>query len=72
LIASAYDAPNFQAPFKAAPQWQTIRIDFSSLKQLQGEGGAWPGDELRMLSFEFARPARTFAWLEIDNLKFYR
>jgi imidazolonepropionase-like amidohydrolase len=72
LIASAYDAPNFQAPFKASPQWQSIRIDFSSLKQIQGESVSWPGDKLRMLSFELARPAGTFAWLEIDNLKFYR
>lgn len=72
LIASAYDSPNFQAPFKASPQWQTIRIDFSSLKQMQSESVPWPGDKLRMLSFELARPAGTFAWLEIDNLKFYR
>jgi imidazolonepropionase-like amidohydrolase len=72
LIASAYDAPNFQASFKASPQWQTIRIDFSSLKQMQGESVPWPGDKLRMLSFELARAAGTFAWLEIDNLKFYR
>jgi imidazolonepropionase-like amidohydrolase len=72
LIASAYDAPNFQAPFKASPQWQTIRIDFSSLKQLQGASVPWPGDKLRMLSFEIARPAGAFAWLEIDNLRFYR
>ncbi|HEX5085161.1 MAG TPA: amidohydrolase family protein, partial [Blastocatellia bacterium] len=72
LIASAYDAPNFQAPFIASPQWRTIRIDFSSLKQIQGESVSWPGDKLRMLSFEIARAAGTFAWLEIDNLKFYR
>jgi imidazolonepropionase-like amidohydrolase len=72
LIASAYDAPNFQAPFKASPQWQTILIDFSSLKQLQGPSSPWPGDKLRMLSFEIARPAGAFAWLEIDNLRFYR
>jgi imidazolonepropionase-like amidohydrolase len=70
LIASAYDAPNFQAPFKASPQWQTIRVDFSSLKQLQGSDVPWPGDKLRTLSFEIARPAGTFAWLEIDNLRF--
>jgi hypothetical protein len=72
LIVSAYGAPNFQTPFKASPLWQTIRIDFSSLKQLQGQSAPWPGDKLRMLSFEIARAAGTFAWLEIDNLKFYR
>jgi imidazolonepropionase-like amidohydrolase len=72
FIASAYGAPNFHAPFKASPEWQTVRIDFSSLKQIQGDGVPWPGDKLRTLSFEIARPAGTFAWLEIDNLKFYR
>jgi imidazolonepropionase-like amidohydrolase len=72
LIASAYGAPNFHASFKASPQWQTIRIDFSSLKQIQGDSVSWPGDKLRMFSFEIARAAGSFAWLEIDNLKFYR
>ncbi|HEV2664554.1 MAG TPA: amidohydrolase family protein, partial [Blastocatellia bacterium] len=72
LIASAYDAPNFQGDFKASPQWRTIRIEFSSLRQPNAQSGLWPGDKLKMLSFEIARPAGAFAWLEIDNLKFYR
>ena len=72
LIVSAYGAPNFQAPFKASPQWRTIRIDFSSFRQPQAQSVPWPGDKLRMLSFEIARPAGSFAWLEIDNLRFYR
>ncbi|MBO0863120.1 MAG: amidohydrolase family protein, partial [Chloracidobacterium sp.] len=72
LIASAYDAPGFQAPFKASPQWQTIRVDFSSFKHSQAPRAPWPGDKLRALSFEITRPAGTFTWLEIDNLKFYR
>jgi hypothetical protein len=72
LIISAYGAPNFQAPFKAGPQWRTIRIDFSSFRQPQAQGVPWSGDKLRVLSFDIARPAGTFAWLEIDNLKFYR
>jgi imidazolonepropionase-like amidohydrolase len=72
LIASAYDAPNFQAPFKASPQWRTIRIDFSSLRQPQAQSASWPSAKLRTLSFEIARPAGAFAWLEIDNLRFYR
>jgi imidazolonepropionase-like amidohydrolase len=72
LIVSAYGAPNFQAPFKASPQWRTIRIDFPSFRQPQAQSVPWSGDKLRMLSFEIARPAGTFAWLEIDNLRFYR
>jgi hypothetical protein len=72
LIVSAYGAPNFHAPFRASPQWQTIHIDFASLKQPQDQSALWPGDRLRTLSFEIARPAGAFAWLEIDNLRFYR
>jgi imidazolonepropionase-like amidohydrolase len=72
LIVSAYGAPNFQAPFRAGPQWRTIRIDFSSFRQPQAQSVPWSGDKLRTLSFEIARPAGTFAWLEIDNLRFYR
>jgi hypothetical protein len=72
LIVSAYDADEFHAPFKASPQWRTIRIDFSSFKQSQEPSQPWPGARLRKLSFEIARPAGAFAWLEIDNLRFYR
>ena len=72
LLVSAYDAPTFQSLFKASPQWRTIRIDFSSLNQPETQSGPWPGDKLRMLSFEIARPAGAFAWLEIDNVRFYR
>jgi len=72
LIVSAYEAPDFQAAFKASPQWRTIRIDFSSFAQEEAQSVRWSGDKLRALSFEIARPAGAFAWLEIDNLRFYR
>ncbi|HKQ78048.1 MAG TPA: amidohydrolase family protein [Blastocatellia bacterium] len=72
LIVSAYDAPNFQSSFNASPQWRTFRFDFSSLGQFQAQSLPWSGEKLRMLSFEIARPAGAFAWLEIDNLRFYR
>jgi imidazolonepropionase-like amidohydrolase len=72
FIVLTYDTPNFQAPFNASPQWRKFRFDFSSLRQLQGQSAPWSGDKLRMLSFEIARPAGAFAWLEIDNLRFYR
>jgi len=72
MIVSAYGSPNLLALFKASPQWRTIRIDFSSFKQSQGQSAPWPGDKLRALSFEIGRPAGAFAWLEIDNVRFYR
>ena len=72
FIVSAYDTPNFQSSFNASPQWRTFRFDFSSLRQLQAQSVPWSGEKLRMLSFEIARPAGAFGWLEIDNLRFYR
>ena len=72
LIVSAYDALNFQSPFNASPQWRTYRFDFSSLSQSEAQTAPWSGDKLRVISFEIARPAGAFAWLEIDNLRFYR
>ncbi len=72
LSVSVYNASNFQAPFKASPRWRTIRVAFSSFKQPQAQSGPWTADNLRMLSFEIARNAGEFGWLEIDNLRFYR
>src|SRR5262249_53415017 len=72
LLVSTYNAPDFQAPFKASPQWRTVIIDFSALKQRQALSVPWVGDQLRTLSFEIARKAGEFGWLEIDNVRFYR
>ncbi|MEO6726788.1 MAG: amidohydrolase family protein [Blastocatellia bacterium] len=73
LLSPTYNNGIFQAPFKATPQWQTVSIDFSSLKPNNVRGnGAWRGDDLLMLSFEMARTAGSFGWLEIDNVAFYR
>ena len=72
LIVSVYDAPNFQSPYNASPQWRTFSFEFSSLSPPEAKSAPWSGDKLRMISFEIARPAGAFAWLEIDNLRFYR
>jgi hypothetical protein len=72
LLVSTYTAPDAQTQFNASPQWRTINIDFSSLKQLQAQSLPWRRDQLRMLSFEITRNAGEFGWLEIDNVRFYR
>ncbi len=70
---NARDFAHFHALFKAAPPWQTVTIEFSALKRDAGRMAAkWTGDDLLMLSFEIARAAGAFAWLEIDNVRFYR
>src|SRR5262249_49506949 len=67
------DNAHFQAPFKAGPRWQSVSIDFLSLKREGARLPAkWTGDDLLMLSFEIARPAGAFGWLELDNVRFYR
>ncbi len=72
LLLPTYSTATFQAPFKASPQWQTFTIDFASLRTVQGSNAVWRGDDLLMLSFEIARKAGEFGWLELDNLRFYR
>lgn len=63
---------NFSAPFSGTPQWQTVKLDFSTFKQSGARlSAAWTGTDLLMLSFELARPAGSFGWLELDNIKFY-
>lgn len=69
----ARDFNYFQAPFQAAARWQTVSIDFAALIRPNTRTTVpWTGADLLMLSFEAARPAGEFAWLEIDNVRFYR
>lgn len=64
------DDDHFEAPFQASPAWRTVRIEFSSLKRNM-DGGEWTGADLLMLSFEIARPAGSFVWMELDNISFF-
>jgi imidazolonepropionase-like amidohydrolase len=71
--ANVRDNAHFQAPFKATAQWQIVSIDFATLKQNNSRLPVqWTGADLLMLSFELARPAASFAWLELDNVQFYK
>lgn len=67
------DNNHFQTSFQATAQWQPVSIDFAMLTRLNPRAPAqWTGADLLLLSFEAARPAGEFAWLEIDNVRFYR
>jgi len=78
LIIPTYNlrfaSASYYAMFRAAPQWQTVSIDFPALNQPEGARAQaqWTGRDLLMLSFEIARNAGEFGWLEIDNVRFYR
>lgn len=71
--AAVRDNANFQASFKATAQWQTVSIEFAALKQNNPRLPVqWTGADLLMLSFDVARPAGSFAWLELDNVQFFK
>lgn len=59
---------SYSAPFEAGAAWRTISIPFA---QLKGKS-RWTGDDLLMVVFSISRPAGFSAWLEIDNVSFFR
>lgn len=60
--ASVRDNAHFQASFKASAQWQSVSIDFATLKQNNARMPVqWTGADLLMLTFEVVRPAGSFA-----------
>lgn len=65
-ISARHAATPHTAAFTAAPAWSTVRIPFAKMS------GEWRGDNLTMLSFELARGAGERAWLELDNIRFYK
>lgn len=78
LLAPTYSvrsaAAYFQTPFQASAQWQTVKIDFSTLKQPENARAAatWTGEDVLLFSFELARKAGEFGWIELDNVRLYR
>jgi imidazolonepropionase-like amidohydrolase/dienelactone hydrolase len=49
--------------FQATPTWSTVRIPFDAKLDLA---------QLTLLTFEIARPGGERAWLELDNVRFYK
>ncbi|MDX2034206.1 MAG: CIA30 family protein [Blastocatellia bacterium] len=67
------DHDHFQALFQATAKWQTVTIEFSSLRQpARRRPVPWSGDDLFMINFDIARAAGAFGWLELDNLRFVK
>jgi imidazolonepropionase-like amidohydrolase len=64
---------HYQAPFKAEAGWSTVSIDFTSLRQGNMQvPRSWTGKDVLVLSFELARSPGEIAWLELDNLRFFK
>jgi len=67
------DQAEYEAPFEAGSNWKAIQIPFSKLRQrTTPHPESWKGTDVRLLTFEIARAAGEKAWLELDNVKFYR
>jgi hypothetical protein len=61
---------DFEAPFQAGPDWQTKKIDFSTLKR-EGSPVTWTGRDVRMFQFELSGAPGSHQWLELDNIRLY-
>jgi imidazolonepropionase-like amidohydrolase len=67
------DFDYYASVFQAGARWKRIKIPYTALHRTKGAHSAtWTAKDLLMLQFELARPATMPAWLEIDNLRFYR
>ncbi len=67
------DSAFHAAPFRTRAAWTTVSIAFASLSRADAAGAVpWTGSDLLMLSFELARDAGAFAWLELDNVRLYK
>lgn len=67
------DGDHFAASFQAGARWHRVRIPFAVLRQRHGKENLPAADAgLLSLSFEIARKAGERAWMELDNLRFYR
>ncbi len=54
------------ASFQAGPAWRVVRLAFAAFQPAAG------AKDLQVVEFELSRPANQHAWLELDNLRFYR
>jgi len=67
----------YQANFQGTADWKTIRIPFSTLKpsaegRQPASAAAWTGTDALGLVFRIERKSGEFAWLELDNVRFYK
>ena len=58
----------------ASPQWAQVAVPFTSLKPVEGRGGAegpWTGTDLLEVELAGSRPGGETLWLEADDVVFY-
>ena len=62
-----------KARFEAGAEWGRIAIEFASLSQQNsGTTVEWTGKDLTKLMFEIHRPSGEGAWLELDNIEWFK
>ena len=74
LMISSRSVRNYdfhRATFSADGRWTQVKIPFQSLRQARGSS-VWEGSDAQVLMFRIERGPGESAWLEIDDLEFYR
>jgi imidazolonepropionase-like amidohydrolase len=67
------DRAYHESSFAASSKWIPVAIHFASISQPRsGTRVPWTGKDLTAITFELARQPGSSAWIEIDNLHFYR
>ncbi len=67
------DYDYYESRFEADAAWKLVRIAFEQLQQPKARRRVpWKGDDLTKLLFELRRAPGQAAWLELDNLSFYK
>jgi imidazolonepropionase-like amidohydrolase len=66
------DYAYFGVDFNAGPEWKAVSIPFSALSRPRSaDKMVWTGRDLLAFAFEISREAGRFAWLELDNVRFW-
>ena len=67
------DYGGWQAPFEAGGEWREIRVPFESLRYSNAANTvAWSGADITAVEFEIRREKGDEAWLELDNVGFFK
>ena len=67
------DHGGWERPFEAGGRWREIRMPFESLRYSNSVNTvAWSGADVTAVEFEIRGGKGEEAWLEIDNVEFFK
>jgi hypothetical protein len=67
------DYGGWEAPFEAGAQWRAVRVPFGSLRYTNAASAVtWSGTDVTTVEFAIRGAKGAEAWLEIDNVEFFK